>query len=186
MPERGNLSCNTQNSRRRLELSYVDFVPSSATYAHEGTKLSFFEDKEAVIKMIIKGRSLNLGHVSRTHRVALDWLFDFINLDPKIQNYSVDSKNQLADILTEGHFTRDEWNHLLYVFTISLFSSINALSSVLQIALMPWRKDNKEVITMKGSSPNRSQLEIWYRGAVRGHQRRHLRLYLQSREIRIK
>ena len=38
---------------------------------------------EAVIKMIIKGRSPTMRHVSRTHRVALDWLFDRINLDPK-------------------------------------------------------------------------------------------------------
>ena len=34
------------------------------------------------------------------------------------------TKNQLADILTKGNFTRDEWNHLLCVFNISQFSSI--------------------------------------------------------------
>ena len=53
-----------------------------------------------------------MRHVSRTHRVALDWLFDRINLEPKIQINYVDTKNQLADILTEGNFTRDERNHL--------------------------------------------------------------------------
>ena len=31
------------------------------------------EEAEAVIKMIIKGRSPTMRHVSRTHRVALDW-----------------------------------------------------------------------------------------------------------------
>ena len=36
--------------------------------------VSIFEDAEAVIKMIIKGRSLHVLHVSRTHRVNLDWL----------------------------------------------------------------------------------------------------------------
>ena len=79
-----------------------------AKCSHEGTKLYIFEDNEAVIKIIIKGRSPNLRHVSKTHRVALDWLFDRINLDPKIRIRYVDSKNQLADILTKGHFTRDE------------------------------------------------------------------------------
>ena len=64
-----------------------------------------------------------MRHVSRTHRVALHWLFDRINLDPKIQIKYVDTKNQLADILTKGNFTRDEWNHLLCLFNISLFSS---------------------------------------------------------------
>ena len=47
--------------------------------------LYVFEDNDAVIKMIIKGRSPTVRHVSRTHRVALDWLFDRINLDPENQ-----------------------------------------------------------------------------------------------------
>ena len=64
-----------------------------------------------------------MRHVSRTHRVALDWLFDRINLDSKIQIKYIDTKNQLADILTKGNFTRDEWNNLLSLFNISHFSS---------------------------------------------------------------
>ena len=64
-----------------------------------------------------------MRHVSRTHRVALDWLFDGINLDPKIQIKYIDTKNPLADILTKGNFTRDEWNHLLCLFNTSHFSS---------------------------------------------------------------
>ena len=64
-----------------------------------------------------------MRHVSRTHRVALDWLFDRINLDPKIQIKYIDTKHQLADIPTKGNFTRDEWNHLLCLFNISHFSS---------------------------------------------------------------
>ena len=53
-----------------------------------------------------------MRHVSRTHRVALDWLFDRINLEPKIQITYVDTKNLLADILNKGSFSRDAWNHL--------------------------------------------------------------------------
>ena len=41
----------------------------------------------------------------------------------KIQIKYIDTKNQLADMLTKGNFTRDEWNHLLYLFNISHFSS---------------------------------------------------------------
>ena len=55
--------------------------------------------------------------------VELDWLFDRINLDPKIHIKHIDTKNQLADILTKGNFTRDEWNHLLCLFSITHFSS---------------------------------------------------------------
>ena len=71
-----------------------------------------------------------MRHVSRTHRVALDWLFDRINLDSKIQIKYIDTKNQLADILTKGNFTRDEWNHLLTLFNISHFSSTACLAAM--------------------------------------------------------
>ena len=77
--------------------------------------LYIFEDNEAAIKRIVKRRSPTMRHVSRTHRVALDWLFDRINVDPKIHIKYVDTKNQLADILTKGNFTRDEWNLSLSV-----------------------------------------------------------------------
>ena len=101
----------------------IDSVPSSVQSARQEALLYVFEDNEAVIKMIIKGRSPTMRHVSRTHRVALDWLCDRINLDSKIQIKYIDTKNQLADILTKGSFTRDEWTHLLSLFNISHFSS---------------------------------------------------------------
>ena len=44
-------------------------------------------------------------------------------LGPKIQIKYIDTKNQLADMLTKGNFTRDEWNHLLCLFNISHCSS---------------------------------------------------------------
>ena len=83
-----------------------------------------------MIKMIMKGRSPTMRHVSRTHRVALDWLFDRIDLDPKIQIKYIDTKNQLADILTKGNFTRDERNHLLTLFNISHFSSTSCIAAM--------------------------------------------------------
>ena len=66
--------------------------------------LYIFEVNESVIKMIIKGRSPTMRHVSRTHRVALDWLFDRINLDSKIQIKYIDTNNPLADKLTKRKF----------------------------------------------------------------------------------
>ena len=104
-------------------LNNVDRVPSNVQFSHQEALLYVIEDNEAVIKMIIKGRSPTMRHVSRSHRVALDWLFDQINLNPKIQVKYIDTKNQLADMLTKGNFTRDERNHLLCLFNISHFSS---------------------------------------------------------------
>ena len=93
----------------------IDSVPSNVQSGSREALLYVFEDKEAVIKMIMKGRSPTMRHVSRTHRVTLDWLFDRIDLDPKIQIKYIDTKNQLADTLTNENFTRDEWNHLLTI-----------------------------------------------------------------------
>ena len=113
-----------QKSQGKIDvMEDIDSVPSSVQSARQEALLYVFEDNEAVIKMIIKGRSPTMRHVSRTHRVALDFLFDRINLDPKIQIKYIDTKNQLADILTKVNVTRDEWNHLLCLFNISHFSS---------------------------------------------------------------
>ena len=117
---------NRQQSHGMInDLDNVVFLPSNVKSSHQEALLCVFEDNEAVIKMIVKGRSPTMRHVSRTHRVALDWLFDRINLDPKIQIKCIDTRNKLADILTKGDFTRDEWNHLLYLFNSGHFSSTN-------------------------------------------------------------
>ena len=60
---------------QNVDLSNIDQVPSNAHLSGKESQLYIFEDNEAVIKMIIKGRSPTMRHVSRTHRVALDWLF---------------------------------------------------------------------------------------------------------------
>ena len=86
---RENLLANPQSNMRQqilttntnLDLTNVDHVPSSGTHSGSNAMLYVFEDIEAVIKMIIKGRSSTMRHVSRT---ALDRLFDRMNLDSKI------------------------------------------------------------------------------------------------------
>ena len=90
-----------QSQRVINDLDNVDLVPSNVNSSHQEALLYVFENNEAVIKMIMKGRSPTMRHVSRTHRVALDWLFDRINLDPKIQIKYIDTKDQLAVMLTK-------------------------------------------------------------------------------------
>ena len=128
---RRNLSATPQSNMRKPipttnthpDLTNIDHVPSSGRQSGSNAVLYVFEDNEAVIKMIIKGRSPTIRHVSRTHRVALDWLSDRIKCISKIQIRYIDTKHQLADIFTKGNFTRDEWNNLLHLFNISHFSS---------------------------------------------------------------
>ena len=88
------------------DLDNVDFILSNVQSSRKEVLLYVFDDNEAVIKMVIKERSPTLRHVSRTHRVALDWLFDRINLNPKIQIKHIHTKNQLADILTRKFLER--------------------------------------------------------------------------------
>ena len=107
------------------DLDNIGFILSKDISFHQEALLYIFEDNEAMIKMIIERRSPTMRHDSRTQRVAFDGLFDRINGDARIQIKYIDTKNQLADMLTKGNFTRDEWNHLLCLFNISHFSSTN-------------------------------------------------------------
>ena len=100
-----NTQTKTRIQNENLGLSTVDFVSSNVKSSRSIAVLYIFEDNEAVIKMIIKGRSPTTRHVTRTRRVAFGWLFDRINLDPKIQIRYVDTKNQMADMFTMSFST---------------------------------------------------------------------------------
>ena len=118
-----------KQSRRVInDFDNVDFIPSNVQSSHQEALLYIFEDNEAVIKMIIKGRSTTMRHVSGSHRVAIDWLFGRINLDPKIQIKYIYAKNQLADILTKGI------SHVMngIIFCVCLTLAISVLQSVLK------------------------------------------------------
>ena len=83
----GKLVNGKNKSHNKIDvIQDIDSVPSNVQFTSQEALLYVFEDNEAVIKMIMKGRSPTMRHVSRTHRVALDWLFDRINLGPKNSN----------------------------------------------------------------------------------------------------
>ena len=75
-----------EGDRNVDELSNLDYVTTNAHTSQGESQLYIVEDDETVIKMIIKGRSPTMRCVSRTHRVALDWFFDRINLDTQNPN----------------------------------------------------------------------------------------------------
>ena len=74
-----NVKTKGHGNREVDDLSDVDHVVTSAKPSQFRAQLYIFEDNE-----VIKGRSPSMRHVSRTHRVALDWSFDRINLDRQI------------------------------------------------------------------------------------------------------
>ena len=137
-----NIKTKKHPNRDDLGFFVVDHVATNAKpSSHFGALHNILEDNEAEIKMIIKGRSPTMRHVSRTHRVALDWLFDRINVDTQNQkSHILIPKNQLADMLTKGNVTRDEWNHLLRLFNIMNFSIFLVAISVQLTTLKSCRR----------------------------------------------
>ena len=86
------------NQRETEMLSNCRMWTKSPVNAHSSqgeSQLYIFVDNEAVSTR---------RHLSRTHRVAHDWLFDRINLDTHFQIKYVDTKNQLANMLTKSEF----------------------------------------------------------------------------------
>ena len=92
-PGRSVVTDKNQRSQGKTNVpNNMDCVASNVQSSHQEVLLYVFEDNEAVIMMIIKGRSPTMRHVCKTHRVALDWLFDRISLDPKIQINYIDTQ----------------------------------------------------------------------------------------------
>ena len=152
---KSQIQTQTKEKRDVDQLSLVDYVTTHAKSSQGESQLCTFEDIVAVITMIIKGRSPTMRHVSRTHRVALDWLFDRINLDPKIQIKYVDTKNLIADMVTKGSFTRDEWDHLLRllkIMNLSMFSCSHSSLSLSNSKQSAMSKRAQESTSKEGSA----------------------------------
>ena len=69
-------NAKTEKHSKPLEdpgLTNLDSFTSNAKLSRFDALLYIFEDHGAVIQMSIKDRSPPMRHVSRSHRVALDW-----------------------------------------------------------------------------------------------------------------
>ena len=108
-------------SRSKYDMSFVmvDRVPSNN-----------YEDNEAVIRMIMKGRSPHFRHVSRTDRVCVDWLHERINLDSSMFSRYVGTREQLAAFLTNGAFATIKWKSLMRLLIIHPPPNLNGDRSV--------------------------------------------------------
>ena len=103
--------------------------------------------------MIIKGRSPTMRHASRTHRVALDWLFDRSNLDPKIQIKYIDNQEP-----GRRHTDKGKRSHVTngIIFCVCLTSAI----SVLQIVLKRCQKENKKNQVKKVTAKSKPMMNL--------------------------
>ena len=97
----------------------VDFVPCNIPESKGLAKCVVYEDNDAVIKSVVKGRSPNLRHVARTHRVDLDFVWERLREDPGLSVHYISTKLQIADILTKGSFTSSQWSKLCSLANIT-------------------------------------------------------------------
>ncbi|MDP7560176.1 MAG: hypothetical protein QF745_06510, partial [Planctomycetota bacterium] len=81
------------------------------TQAENKTQMIICEDNEAVIKICLKGRSQALRHLHRTHRVAVDWIYDMIKANWVVLEH-VNTKVQIADIFTKAIVKSESWLQL--------------------------------------------------------------------------
>ena len=81
------------------------------------TTLIIAEDNEAVIKIVKKARSMALRHLPRTHRIDLQWLFEVCS-NPRIRMLYVNTKQQIADLMTKALNNPQTWEHLLDIAQI--------------------------------------------------------------------
>ena len=63
--------------------------------------------------MIMKRRSPDRRHVTRTRRDDVEWLFERISSDQSIHIQYVKISDQLADLMTKGSFSSQAWQSQL-------------------------------------------------------------------------
>ena len=99
------------------------------------------EDNEATIKILLKGRSIKLRHVHRTHRVNLDWLYEiFCSTSCRCRFRYVSTKHQLADIHIKAITKADVWTHLTrlsFLHSVQAGPHLRAKASCLRVIATP-------------------------------------------------
>ena len=126
---RGNPSAVVKlNMHKPIPIKHTNVIPRNSNHIPFDTRKfdssalwNVFDISKAVLKEIIKGRSSTMRHVPRTHKVALDHLFDKIDLDPKIRIRYIDTKHNSQTFWPEGIKFHTWFN--LHLLNVSHFSS---------------------------------------------------------------
>ena len=109
------------------DLNNVDFISSDVHSSRQEALLYVFEDNEAVIKDDYKGKkSHNDTRFQNPQSCSLIGCSIESIKTPRSRSNTLTPRTN-SQTLTKGNFTHDEWNHLVCLFNISHFSSINNL-----------------------------------------------------------
>ena len=74
----GQSDYDRQFVNNHMVAQYCNTVQSRKT--RHSTKIATCNDNEAVVKICAKGRSRTLHHLPRTHKIAIDWFYEFCKL----------------------------------------------------------------------------------------------------------
>ena len=148
-----------QQSRRVInDLDNVDFLFRHTSNSHI-KKLCCMSSRTTKqwSRWLSREEVRQWDNVSRTHRVALDWLFDRINLDPKIQINYIDTKTNSQTYWPRviSHVT----NGIIFCFCF-LTLGISVLQSVLKCC----RKEPSKDQVKKESQQSQDQWWVWLQG----------------------
>ena len=141
-----NVKTKRHGNREVDDLSDVDHVVTSAKPSQFRAQLYIFEDNE-----VIKGRSPSMRHASRTHRVALDWSFDRINLDRQIP---------IRWVATKKNNSRTRWRKVVSPVMSGIIFSVCWTSWVFRrclaansVQLTTWRTWRRSVVAKSKPIP---------------------------------
>ena len=112
--------------------------------------LYIFEDNEVVIQKIIKGRSPTMRHVSKTHRLALDWLFIASIWTPRSKS------NTLTPRTNSQTYWQREISHVMSgtIFCVWSTLAISAPSTASKLC----RTEHKKMQVKKESQQNQKPM----------------------------
>ena len=82
----------------------ADWVPPSMSQLRGLARLIIGEDNDAVLKILIKGRSQTFRHVPRAQRVDVDFIHELMK-DKSVSALYIIAKVQIADMFIKGGFT---------------------------------------------------------------------------------
>ena len=90
-------------------MSEDDTEPEVPTKDH--LRVYVMEDNQATIKMVQKGRSSQLGHVARRHRVSLGWVHEVATSSTEdVRVISAQTDKQAADVFTQSFTDINKWS----------------------------------------------------------------------------
>ena len=130
----------------------INHNPSKKMHFGPNAMLYVFEDNEAVIRTIIPKVEVTQWDMFHgpTKELCIGCFTSIRYLD---------IKHQLADMLIERNFTRDEWNNLLHLFNISHFSStrctknFNLISCITMAKKIQNQKEEERVVSKSRPAP---------------------------------